>query len=120
VYFAAAHAKGGGKIRIQNYMSMPHVFMIFEKHPSTATCYQEMAKFVKAVTSGQDIETRMEKINGKGIIESHPVDMESHHFSKEEVCACMFRVDDSFLRKCRMLRRNVGQGIANSLWAIIR
>jgi hypothetical protein len=84
VYFAAAHAAKGGKVRLQKYLSMPHVFMIFEKHPSTATCYQEMAKFVKAATSGQNIETKMEIINGKGMLEKH-LNFEPPTLSKSQV-----------------------------------
>ena len=47
---------------------------MFEMHPSTKTCYTEMIRFVKEVTSGKDIDTRMEIVNGKGEIETTTVD----------------------------------------------
>ena len=68
-------------MHLQNYRSMPHVFLMFEMHPSTKTCYTEMIRFVKEVTSGKDIDTRMEIVNGKGEIETtvdltnYPIDV---------------------------------------------
>jgi hypothetical protein len=66
---------------------MPHAFVMFEKHPSTETCYKELAKFAKDVTSGRNVETRMEIVNGKGVIQDQPLDVETYPIaiSKPEV-----------------------------------
>lgn len=74
-------------MRLQNYLAMPHVFQMFQKHPSTWTCFREYGKFIKDVTSGKPIETEMQIVNGKGIIEDTPLKFESYKisFSKEEV-----------------------------------
>lgn len=66
---------------------MPHAWVMFEKHPSTNTCYQELAKFAKAVCAGVGIETRMDIVNGKGQIEQSPLDPKRYPvgFSKSEV-----------------------------------
>ena len=79
--------KNGGTVHLQNYRSMPHVFVIFEKHPSTETCYNELGKFAKAVTSGQEIKSKLEVVNGKGVIEPQPLNLENYpiSFSKAEV-----------------------------------
>jgi hypothetical protein len=69
VHYAVNHVNNGGKVWFQNYLYMPHVFMCFPKHPSTETCYKQITKFIKEVTSGGEIENRMEVVNGKGIIE---------------------------------------------------
>ena len=69
--------KNGGTVHLQKYQSMPHVFVIFEKHPSTETCYRSLATFTKAVTAGQNVETRLEIVNGKGIIQG-PIDLEKY------------------------------------------
>lgn len=67
VYFAATHAKNGGTVHLQHYKSMPHVFVIFENHPSTETCYKSLANFANAVVKGEKMETKLEKVDGKGI-----------------------------------------------------
>lgn len=72
------YAKTGGKIRLQIYRSMPHTFVLFEKHPSTQKCYVELAKFAKDIITNQPIETGMEMINGKGIIEDQPLSLGSY------------------------------------------
>lgn len=74
-------------MRLQNYLAMPHVFQMFQKHPSTRTCFREYGKFIKDVTSGKPIETEMQIVNGKGIFEDTPLKFESYKvsFSKEEV-----------------------------------
>ena len=74
-------------MRLQNYKSMPHVFPMFPKHPSTNTCYKEWARFINEVTSGEKIETALQMVNGKGIIENTPLDLERYHvgFTKEQV-----------------------------------
>ena len=66
---------------------MPHVFLLFESHPSSKTCYSELAKFITAVSTGQKLETRMEVVNGKGIIEPQPLELEKFPttYTKEEV-----------------------------------
>jgi hypothetical protein len=91
VYFAANHMKSG-PVHFQNYLSMPHVFVIFEKHPSTETCYRELGKFAMAVTTGQNLETRMEIVNGKGKIEQQPLNLQDYpiSFSKSEVMLSQF------------------------------
>ena len=87
VYFAANHSKNGGIVQLQNYLSMPHVFLVFENHPSSKTCYSEVAKFIRAVSSGQKLETRMETVNGRGFIELQPLEMEKFPttYTKAEV-----------------------------------
>jgi hypothetical protein len=77
VYFAANHAKNGGVVHLQNFRSMPHVFVIFP-HPSTQTCYSEMARFIVDVTSGKEIETKMEIVDGKGEVEEKAMDLASY------------------------------------------
>lgn len=66
---------------------MPHVFLLFENHPCTKRAYSELAKFIKDVTSGKTIESRMEVVNGKGIREEQPLDLERFPimFSKSQV-----------------------------------
>ena len=87
VYFASKFAKNGGHVRLQNYLAMPHVFQIFDKHPCTRTCFREYAKFIDDVTSGNIIETQMNIFNGKGIIQDEPLDLEQYPitFTREEV-----------------------------------
>jgi hypothetical protein len=87
VYFASKFAKNGGHVRLQNYIAMPHVFQLFPKHPSTHTSFREYAKFIKEVTSGQPIETQMSIVNGKGVIEEQPLNLEQYptSYTKEEV-----------------------------------
>jgi hypothetical protein len=95
--------KNGGKVHFQNYLSMPHVFVIFEKHPSTERCYRELGKFTKAVTSGKDIETSMEVVNGKGEIEG-PLNIGNFPitFSKYEVISPLTNLTDrSSFRECK-------------------
>ena len=75
VYFAAMHARSGSTVCLQNYRSMPHVFVMFEQHPSTRTCYAEMSKFVKDVVDGKKISTKMEIVNGRGVIEEKTADL---------------------------------------------
>jgi hypothetical protein len=88
VYFAALYAQRGGNVFVQNYKSMPHVFLLFDSHPSTRTCYEQIAKFVLDVIGhgGKTITTRMEIINGRGIIESEKtVDQMTYYpFEMEE------------------------------------
>src|SRR5579859_6427601 len=87
VYFVRNFVKGGGKVRLQNYKSMPHVFQIFQKHPSTETCFREYSRFIKDVTSEKGIETEMRYVNGRGRIEESELDLEKFNvgFTKEEV-----------------------------------
>ena len=77
---------------------MPHAWVIFEKHPSTEICYKEIAKFTKAVITGQGIETAMEIVNGKGEIEETPLNVESYpvDFSKPDVLTVSDYTDNSF------------------------
>ena len=88
VYFALNFAKNGGRIRLQNYLAMPHTFHIFQKHPSAITSFREYAKFIQHVGSGKTIETQMQVVSGKGIIATHPLDLEEYSiaFTQEEVC----------------------------------
>ena len=74
-------------MRLQNYLAMPHVFQMFLKHPSPKTCFREFAKFITDVTSGKTIETTFQIVNGKGIIEDEPLQIETYQisFTKEEV-----------------------------------
>jgi hypothetical protein len=87
VYFASNFAKNGGSIRLQNYLAMPHVFQIFHTHPSTQTSFQQYGRFIKEVTSGKSIQTQMQIVNGKGILEDHQLDLKQYpiSFTKEEV-----------------------------------
>jgi hypothetical protein len=85
VYFALNHAENGGKVILQSYLSMPHVFVVFDKHPSTQACYREMAQFVMEVTSGHTIETKMQVVNGKGEISEMHMNLREPVFSKSEV-----------------------------------
>src|SRR5271170_1025102 len=87
VYFASQFAKSGGKVRLQNYLAMPHVFQMFLKHPSTKTCFREFAKFINDVTNGKSIETEFQIVNGRGIIEDVPLKIEGYQisFTTEEV-----------------------------------
>lgn len=87
VYFASRHADNGNVVQLQNYIGLPHVFVVFEKHPSTETCYNELAKFITSVTHGEKVETRMQVVNGKGKLVEKPLDFNEYpiDFSKEEV-----------------------------------
>ena len=87
VYFGAQFAKNGGNVRLQNYLAMPHVFQMFQKHPSTKTSFREYAKFITEVTNGKPIKTEAQIVNGKGIIEDAPLSFESYQisFTKDEV-----------------------------------
>src|SRR5579859_7027900 len=88
VYFVRNFVKGGGKVRLQNYKSMPHVFKIFLKHPSTETCFREYARFIQDVTTSKGgIETELRFVNGKGVIETTKMDLDKYKvgFTKEEV-----------------------------------
>ncbi len=71
---------------------MPHVFVIFEKHPSTETCYNELGKFAKSVTTGQEMKSKLEVVNGKGMIEAQPLNPENYpiSLSKAEVNSLTF------------------------------
>ena len=68
-------------MHLQKYRSMPHVFVIFENHPSTETCYNELGKFTKSVTTGREMKSRLEVVNGKGIIEDQPLNPENYPIS---------------------------------------
>ena len=71
---------------MQHYKSMPHTFVIFENHPSTETCYQSLATFANAIVRGDKLETKMEKVDGKGLV-SGPLDPKDYpDYSKSEVC----------------------------------
>lgn len=78
VYFASKFAKNGGHVRLQNYLAMPHVFQVFEKHPSARTSFREFTNFVQEVTSGKIIDTQMNAVNGKGIFEDEPLDLDQY------------------------------------------
>ena len=87
VYFGYKFAKNGGHVRLQDYLAMPHVFQIFQKHPCTRKSFQEFARFIKEVTNGEVIQTDMKIINGKGIMEEKQLNLEQYPvtFTKEEV-----------------------------------
>ena len=87
VYFASKFAKNGGHVRLQNYIAMPHVFQIFQKHPSTHASFREYAKFIKEVTSGKAIESEMRIVSGKGVIEEQPLNFGQYptSYTKEQV-----------------------------------
>jgi hypothetical protein len=78
------YAKSGGKVFVQKYQSMPHVFLLFDTHPSTKTCYEQIAKFAMDVIAGKKIETRMEIIDGRGAIEEATVDLTSYLTNRDE------------------------------------
>jgi hypothetical protein len=99
----------GGHVRLQNYLAMPHVFQIFEKHPSTHTVYLEYARFIKEVTNGKIIETEMRIVNGKGMIQDGPLDLKQYPvtFTKEEV----FQYSTHLIS---VTRANANRGITTS------
>jgi hypothetical protein len=85
VYFARTWAKSGGTVHLQYYKSMPHTFVMFERHPSTETCYQSLAAFANGCVAGK-VETKMERIDGRGVI-SGAFDAKGFpEYSKDEVC----------------------------------
>jgi len=98
VYFASQFAKNGGKVRLQNYLAMPHVFQIFLKHPSTKASFRECSKFINDVTSGKTIETEFQFLKGKGIIEDTPLKVETYQisFTKEEVLVLLIFLTTSY------------------------
>jgi hypothetical protein len=71
VYFAVrlAESGSGNVVHLQNYKSMPHVFILFEKLKATATAYETTTTFVGEVSSGKAMETKLEVVNGKGVVE---------------------------------------------------
>lgn len=73
---------------IQNYKSMPHVFLLFEAHPSTKTCYEQITRFVLAVIGDKEIATRMEIVNGLGRVEEETVDLVGYTVEMEEMDVC--------------------------------
>lgn len=88
MYFAVNHSKSGGIVHLGLYVSMPHVFPIFEGHSSSETCYKELGKFIRNVTGDNvSVATRMEVINVQGEIDLQTVDLESYriNFSQKEV-----------------------------------
>jgi hypothetical protein len=87
VYFASTFAKNGGSIRLQNYMSMPHVFQMFRTHPSVNTSFKEFARFIKDVTSGKQVQTQISFVNGNGVADKDPLDLEKYSvtYPKAEV-----------------------------------
>jgi len=80
------HAGAGGIVRLQSYLSMPHAFVLFENHPCTIKCYEELAKFIENVTTGKKIDSCLEIVSGKGVIVG-PLDVEKYPvaFSKSQV-----------------------------------
>ena len=70
---------------VQKYQSMPHVFLLFESHPSTKTCYEQIAKFAVDVTDGKGIETRMEIVDGRGVIEGATVELTTYQIKMDEM-----------------------------------
>ena len=87
MYFAYHFAASGGQLRLQNYLAMPHLFQIFQKHVSAVTVFREYGLFIRDVTKGRRIGTEMRNVSGKGIIEETPLDLEQYPvlFSKQEV-----------------------------------
>ena len=86
VYFAVKHANGGGTVHLQSYLSMPHAFVLFENHPCTKKCYEELAIFIEKIVNGKKIDSCLEIVNGKGVI-AGPLDTEKYPiaFTKAEV-----------------------------------
>jgi len=70
---------------VQKYQSMPHVFLLFESHPSTKTCYEQIAKFAVDVIEGKGIETRMEIVDGRGVIEGATVELTTYQIKMDEM-----------------------------------
>jgi hypothetical protein len=64
---------------------MPHVFLLFESHPSTKTCYEQIAKFAVDVIEGKGIETRMEIVDGRGVIEGATVELTTYQIKMDEM-----------------------------------
>ena len=79
------YANSGGKVFVQKYQSMPHVFLLFESHPSTKTCYEQIAKFAMDVIQGKEIETRMEIVDGRGVIEEETLDLTTYPIEMDEM-----------------------------------
>ena len=48
---------------------MPHVFTLLERLPSTITAYDTATEFVKSVTLGAEMETKLEVVNRNGVVE---------------------------------------------------
>jgi hypothetical protein len=84
VYFARTWAKSGGTVYLQYYKSMPHTFVMFERHPSTETCYQSLAAFANECMTGK-VETKMERIDGRGVISGTFDPKGFPEYSKNEV-----------------------------------
>jgi hypothetical protein len=93
VYFSVKHANTEGKVRLQIYLSMPHVFPVFSSHPSAKTCYKEIGDFIKTVVHGESFESCAEIIKGDGIIERGEFDLERYsiNFDKPQVL-CFYDV----------------------------
>ena len=77
VYFAVKHAESGQVMQLQVYESMPHVFLLFEEHPCSITCFKEISRFIHAATGGEIMETRLQFVNGKGVVQERPLPVES-------------------------------------------
>jgi hypothetical protein len=58
---------------------------MFERHPSTQTCYQSLAAFANDVVAGK-VETKMERIDGRGVISGSFDPKGFPEYSKSEVC----------------------------------
>jgi hypothetical protein len=59
---------------------------MFERHPSTETCYQSLAAFANDVVAGK-AETKMERIDGRGVISGAFDPKGFPEYSKSEVCS---------------------------------
>jgi hypothetical protein len=85
VYFGTRLAEGGACVHLQNYKSMPHVFIVFERLAAAEMGYSTTSVFVRKVTRGEHLETTLEVVRGKyveGVLDpgNYPI-----QFTKEEV-----------------------------------
>lgn len=88
VYFGTRLAESGVCVHLQNYKSMPHVFIAFERLPAAEMGYSTTSVFVRKVTTGEQLGTTLEVVRGKhvqGVLDpgNYPI-----QFTKEEVCTC--------------------------------
>lgn len=58
---------------------------MFERHPSTETCYQSLGAFANECMTGK-AETKMERIDGRGVISGTFDPKGFPEYSKNEVC----------------------------------
>jgi hypothetical protein len=111
VYFGTRLAESGACVHLQNYKSMPHVFIVFERLPSAEMGYSTTSVFVRKVTRGEQLDTTLEVVHGKfveGVLDpgNYPI-----QFTKEEVWPALGggELMSRLLRGWRNVLRNGGK-----------